>query len=87
MLVFKNATNEFLISRDVLASHPDTKPHFEALIGSKQQTIPPTSKKTKDELKEFVKVDKCQTKHCDRGSDDDDEVLETNHPARCSGKR
>ena len=36
MLVFKNATNPFLIGRDALATHPDTKQHFEALMGRKR---------------------------------------------------
>ena len=31
MLVFKNATNPCLIGRDVLATHPDTKQHLEAI--------------------------------------------------------
>ena len=43
MLVFKNATNQCLIGRDVLATHPDIKQHFEAIMGkqtsSKNQEI------------------------------------------------
>ena len=41
MLVLKNATNPCLKGRDVLATHPDTKQHFEALMSNKQ--IPTTT--------------------------------------------
>ena len=34
MLVFKNVTNSCLIGRDILATHPDTKQHFEAFLGN-----------------------------------------------------
>ena len=45
MLVFKNATNPCLIGHDVLASHPETKQHFEALMGKKiSQTLQQTKK-------------------------------------------
>ena len=37
-LVFKNATNPCLVGRDVLATHPDIKQHFDAIMG-KQTTI------------------------------------------------
>ena len=60
-LVFKNATNPCLIGRDVLATHPDIKQHFEAIIGRhkplKKQEVP--------------KQSDCKTRHCDRSSDDD----------------
>ena len=62
MLVFKNAANPCLIGRDVLATHSDTKQHFEALMGSKQ--TPCISKET-------PKQSSCNTRHYDRSSDDD----------------
>ena len=37
MLVFRNATNPCLIGQDVLATHPDIKHHFDAIMG-KQTT-------------------------------------------------
>ena len=33
MLVFKRATNPCLIGRDVLAVHPSTKDHYQAMMG------------------------------------------------------
>ena len=41
MLVFKNAANSCLICRNVLATHPDTKHHFETLMGAKETNPPP----------------------------------------------
>ena len=55
MPVFKNATNPCLIGRDVLATHPDIKQHFVAIMG--KQEVP--------------KQRNCKTQHCDRSSDDD----------------
>ena len=37
-IVFKNSTNPCLVGRDVLATHPDIKQHFEAIMG-KQTTL------------------------------------------------
>ena len=62
-LVFKNATNPCLIGRDVLASHPDTKHHFVALMGRK---LPMRWMGI-----EVPKQSVCNTRHCDRSSDDD----------------
>ena len=33
MLVFKSLTNPCLIGRDILAAHPETKDHFQAIMG------------------------------------------------------
>ena len=61
MLVFKNATNPCLIGRDVLATHPDIKQHFEAIMG----------KQTPSAKQEVPEQSGCKTRHCDRSSDDD----------------
>ena len=45
MLMFKKVTNPCLIGRDILATHPDTKQHFEALMGNKQSPIVQTVRK------------------------------------------
>ena len=34
MLVFKHLTNPCLIGRDILSAHPETKDHFEAIMGN-----------------------------------------------------
>ena len=60
-LVFKNATNPCLVGRDVLATHPDIKQHFDAIMG-KQTTM------TKQDI---PTQSTCKTRHCDRSSDDD----------------
>ena len=76
MLVFKSLTNPCLIGRDVLATHPDTKQHFEALMGHKQTpSIPIASKKA------------CKLRHCDRSSDDDfdDEMNRTQDNSKPKG--
>ena len=62
MLVFKNATNPCMIGRDVLATHPDAKHHFESLMGAKETTI--------------TSQNKCKTYHNDRISDDDHDEMD-----------
>ena len=91
--VFKNASNPCLIGRDVLAVHPETKSHFDALMNtqececSTQQSgsTQEESKQLKDELREYLKtgkITKCKNKHCDRSSEDDgdemDDILNDN---------
>ena len=57
MLVFKNSTNPCLIGRDVLAIHPETKMHFDALmsnqVGAAQQLCT-----YNDEFREYLKTGK-----------------------------
>ena len=65
MLLFKNATYPCLIGGDVFATHPDTKQHFEALLGSKQTSKTPLINK------KILKQSSCNIRHCDRSSDDD----------------
>ena len=71
MLVFKNATNLCLIGRDVLATHPDTKQHVEALMGSEKTTTSPASKKINNESKIAQKLNDCKNRNCDLSSNDD----------------
>ena len=52
-----------------LATHPDTKQRFEALMGNKQ--IPTTQSKSK----EVTKQRGSKTRHCDRSSDDDHDKM------------
>ena len=40
MLVFKRATNPCLIGRDVLAVHPSTKDHYQAMMGVTKPKLP-----------------------------------------------
>ena len=80
MLVFKSLTNQFLIRRDVLATHPDTRQHFEALMSHIQ--TPSTTIATQKS---------CKTKHCDRSSDDDydvemDRMQDNSKPKCCCSK-
>ena len=65
MLVFKSVTNPYLIGRDILATYPETKQHFEALMGKNQSPIVQLNKK------ETAKQKGCNTRYCDRSSDDD----------------
>ena len=81
--VFKNATNSYLIGRFVLASHPETKQNFEALMGNKEITNQTKSKKinyasTTDRgiINFHDKISKCQTAHCNRSSDDDSDEID-----------
>ena len=79
MLVFKSLTNQCLIGRDVLATHPDTRQHFEALMGFKQTPSTPTTQKM------------CKTRHRDRSSDDDfddeiDKSQDNSKPKGCWSK-
>ena len=80
MLVFKSLTNPCLIGRDVLATHPYTKQHFEALMGHIQTPIIPTATQKS-----------CKTKHCDRNSFDDyvdemDRMQDNSKPKGCWSK-
>ena len=81
MLVFKSLTNPCLIGRDVLATHPDTKQHFEALMGCDQSPIVPRDRR------ETATQRGCKTKHCDRSSDDDfdDEIDRTQDNSKVKG--
>ena len=85
MLVFKNASNPCLIGRDVLAVHPETKTHFNALMNTQEcdcytqqsSSTQQSSKQLNDELREYLKtgkITKCKNKHCDRSSDDGEEM-------------
>ena len=65
MLVFKSLTNPCLIGRDVLSTHPDTKHHFEALMGNNQ------AQSTQRDQEETNTQQRCKTRHRDRSSDDD----------------
>ena len=79
ILVLKNSTNPCLIGRDVLAVHPKTKAHFDALMSNQECTIQQSSKEIKDELRECLKtgkISKCKNKHCDRSSDDDGDDMD-----------
>ena len=82
MLVFKSLTNPCLIGREVLAKHPDTKQHFEALMGIKQSPIIQTNRKETPTQKV------CKTRHCDRSSDDDfyDEMDRTQDNSKTKGR-
>ena len=51
---------------NVLSTHPDTKHHFEALMGSKQT---PTNTANS---KEISKQKSCKTRHCDISKDYDE---------------
>ena len=78
MLVFKNATNPCLVGRDVLAIHPATKTNFEALMNN-EAPVQQTSKNRNDELREYLKtgkINKCNTKHCDKSSEDDGDEMD-----------
>ena len=73
VLVFKNATNPCLIGRDVLATHPDIKHHFDAIMGKRTQSL-------------NQNTSSCKTRHGDRSSDDDydemDDKLNDNSAAK-----
>ena len=75
MLVFRNATNPCLIGRDVLATHPDIKHHFDAIMG--KQT-PPTNQ-------EATKQNGGKTRYGDRSSDDDYDEMENNLKSAAKG--
>ena len=76
ILVFKNATNPCLIERDVLATHPDIKQHFEAIM---ERQTPSTNQ-------DIPKQSGCKTLHSDRSSVDDydemDEKFNDNSEAK-----
>ena len=80
MLVFKNSTNPCLIRRDVLAVHPVTKVKFEALMSNEGPTLP-SCKDLNDEFKDYLKtckVNKCRTKHCDKSSNEMEDLMYDN---------
>ena len=75
-LVFKNATNPCLVGRDVLATHPDIKQHFEAIMGKQTTTI-----------KQKVPTENnCKTSHHDRSSDDDYDEMDDKHNDNSAAK-
>ena len=75
-LVFKNATNPCLVGRDVLATHPDIKQHFEAIMG--KQT--PTGKQ------KVTTENNCKTTHHDRSSDDDHDEMDDQYNDNSAAK-
>ena len=62
MLVFKTLTNPCLIGKDILFTHPETKNHFEALIGRMEDRPRQPNK---------LSIKPCKIQHKDRSSDDD----------------
>ena len=85
MLVFKSLTNPCLIGRDILSTHPDTKHHFEALMGNNQ------AQSTQRDQEETNTQQRCKTRHRDRSSDDDfddemDERQDNSRPKGCWSK-
>ena len=62
MLFFKNLTNPCLIGRDILSAHPETKDHFEAIIGKMED---------KPQIPNKLPIKPCSHQHKDRSSDDD----------------
>ena len=81
MIVFKNVKNPCLKGRDILATPPDTKQHFEALMGNKQSTV------VQPDRKETALQKGCNTRHFDRNSDDDydDEIDRTQDNSMTKG--
>ena len=78
-LVFKNATNPFLVGRNVLAEHLFTKANLEALINNDAAPVQPIGKDLNDELREYLrtgKIHRCKAKHCDKSSEDDCNEME-----------
>ena len=62
MLVFKNLTYPFLIGRNILSAHPETKDHFEAIMGKMED---------KPQVLNKLHIKPCSHHHKDRSSDDD----------------
>ena len=62
MLVFKNLTNPCLIGRDILLAQPETKNHFEALMGKMEDRVQIINKLSNKQ---------CKIQKKDRSSDDD----------------
>ena len=61
--MFKTVANQCLIGRDVLATNPETKQHFAALMGTKSPII--------NHRKGTVTQEGCSTEYGDKSSDDD----------------